>query len=105
MSDLIDVIVQLAELYEIYNAPDEWELTVTFDDSIAEDKTAEVEREITLVASGLQSKLRALMKIHGLTEESARELLQEINEEGRTATAESVDFFGGTSLDQNSLGQ
>ena len=105
LGDLVDVIIQLAELYEIYSAPDEWELTVTFDDSIAEDKTAEVEREITLVASGLQSKLRALMKIHGLTEESARELLQEINEEGRTATAESVDFFGGTSLDQNSLGQ
>lgn len=105
LSDLVEVIVQLAELYEIYDAPDEWDLKVTFDDSIAEDKTAEVDREITLVASGLQSKLRALMKIHGLTEESARELLQEIQEENKVATIESVDFFGGTSLDGNSLGQ
>ena len=105
LSDLVEVIVQLAELYEIYDAPDEWDLKVTFDDSIAEDKTAEVDREITLVASGLQSKLRALMKIHGLTEESARELLQEIQEENKVATIESVDFFGGTSLDRSSLGQ
>src|SRR5690606_22199927 len=105
LSDLVEVIVQLAELYEIYDAPDEWDLRVTFDDSIAEDKTTEVDREITLVASGLQSKLSALMKIHGLTEESARELLQEIQEENKVATIESVDFFGGTSLDGSSLGQ
>lgn len=95
LSDLVDIIVQYAELYNLYNAPNEWNLTVTFDDSIAEDKTAEVDREILLVSSGLQSKVRALMKIHGITEEEAEELIEEINTENSTATAQSVDFFGG----------
>lgn len=95
LTELIDVIVQTAELYGLYNKPAEkWEVTVSFDDSIAEDKTAEINKQIQLVSNRLTSKLKAIMKIHGLTEKEAELLMQQIADENKTANAESVDFFG-----------
>jgi A118 family predicted phage portal protein len=94
LQELIEVIVQVAELYEIFTGPEEYEVTVTFDDSIAEDQTAEINKQIQLVTNGLTSKKKAIMKIHGLTEEEAERLLKEIREEQQTATAEAIDFFG-----------
>jgi A118 family predicted phage portal protein len=94
LQELIEVIVQVAELYGIFSGPEEYEVTVTFDDSIAEDQSAEINKQIQLVNNGLTSKKKAIMKIHGLTEEEAIRLLNEINEERATATAEAIDFFG-----------
>ena len=77
--ELIDCIVQTAELYGIFQGPGaDWEVTVAFDDSIAEDATAEVDKQTKMVAAGLQSRKRAIMKVHGLSEEEAEELLEEI---------------------------
>lgn len=95
IQELIEVIVQVAKLYKIFSAPDEFEVTVTFDDSIAEDKAAEINKQIQLITNGLNSKKRAIMKIHGMTEEEADRLLEEINEERKTATPEMGDLFGG----------
>lgn len=95
LQDLIESIVSIGVLYKLFPQPSEYEVTVTFDDSIVEDNAAEQARQIQLVNAKLQSKKRAIMKIHGLTEEDAEELLKEINEENKTATAESIDFFGG----------
>ncbi|AST93014.1 portal protein [Sutcliffiella cohnii] len=95
LTELIDVIVQLAELYDLFSGPkDGWEVTVAFDDSIAEDQTAEINKQTQLVTNKLQSRKRAIMRIHGLSEEEATLLLQEIAEENKTATAEAIDFFG-----------
>lgn len=95
IQELIEVIIQVAELYGIFQRPsEEYEVTVTFDDSIAEDQTAEINKQIQLISNGLNSKKRAIMKIHGLTEEEAERLLEEIREEQATATAEAIDFFG-----------
>lgn len=95
LTELIDVIVQTAELYELYKKPTEkWEVTVSFDDSIAEDKTAEINKQIQLVSNRLTSKIKAIMKIHGLTEKEAELLMQQIADENKTANGESVDFFG-----------
>lgn len=79
IAELIEVIVQLAELYELFEGPEDgWETTVWFDDSVAEDKEAEINKQIKMVAGGLQSRKRAIMKIHGLTEEEAWQMLKEI---------------------------
>lgn len=94
LQELVASIAQIADVYNIYNAPDDYEVTVAFDDSIAEDKTAEMTRSIQLVSNKLSSKKREIMKVHGLTEEEAERLIAEINEENATATAESVNFFG-----------
>ncbi|WP_342045928.1 phage portal protein [Bacillus sp. OTU530] len=95
IKELIEAIVQVAELYEMFSAPDEpYEVTVTFDDSIAEDTSAIANRQIMLVTAGLQSKLRAIMKVQGITEEEAQEILAEIQEENKTLTPEISDLFG-----------
>lgn len=56
---------------------------IAFEDSIAEDKQAEINKQTQLVAAGLQSKRRAIMKVHGVTEDEARIILLEITQEER----------------------
>lgn len=100
LTELIDCIIQTAELYEVFERPKEgWEVTVTFDDSIAEDQTAEINKQVQLVSNKLTSKKRAIMKIHGLSEQEAEQLMKEIAAENQTATAETIDFFGMNRVD------
>jgi A118 family predicted phage portal protein len=94
IKEVIDSIIAVAQLYGLYNGPNEYEVSVAFDDSIVEDQGAEINKQIQLVSNGLNSKKRAIMKIHKMTEEEAEQLLQEIREEQQTATAEAIDFFG-----------
>src|SRR5690625_4437463 len=95
LQELIQSIVEIGSYYDLVSAPDDLEITVTFDDSIVEDSEAEERRQIQLVNNRLQSRLKAIMVIHGYTEEEARKLMDEINEERATQTEESVNFFGG----------
>lgn len=81
ITDLIECIGVVAQLYGLYTPPAEYDVTATFDDSIAEDQNAEIDKQIKLIGIGLQSKLKAIMKIHGLTEEEAAKLLKEIKAE------------------------
>lgn len=81
LQELIGSIVVMGELYGMISAPGEYEVSVTFDDSIAEDKSAEIDQQTQLVSARLQSRKRAVIKIHGVTEEEADEILQEILDE------------------------
>ncbi|HDR7601026.1 TPA: phage portal protein [Bacillus mycoides] len=105
--DLVDVIVDIAALYRVFSSADEYEVTVTFDDSIAEDQAAEINKQILLVTNNLTSRVKALMKIHGISEEEAEQLLQKITEENRMAMPENVDFFNleGNPQQQNNGGE
>lgn len=95
LQDLIKVIVNVAELYGIFSAPNEWETTVSFDDSIAEDKTANANYYLLLLGSGLISKSYALQKILGLTEEQAAAMIQQaIAESPPPVQGGEIDFFG-----------
>src|SRR5690625_7709024 len=42
--ELVHVILTIAELYGIYSSNEEIEVSIAFDDSIAEDKAAEIDR-------------------------------------------------------------
>ncbi|RXZ05210.1 portal protein, partial [Klebsiella pneumoniae] len=57
--------------------------------------------------NGLTSKIKALMKIHGISEEEAGQLLKQIIEENRMAMPENVDFFNleGNPQQQNNGGE
>ncbi len=88
LCELIDSIVAIAELYGLYSAPNEYEVSIAFDDSIAEDKGAEIDKQIKLVTNGLTSKKRAIIKILGVTEEEALEILQEVYAEERQLSTE-----------------
>jgi A118 family predicted phage portal protein len=100
IKELIDSIIAVAQLYGLYSGPTEYEVTVSFDDSVVEDKNAEIDQQIKLVSSGLNSKKRAIMKIHGVTEEEAMQILQEIQQENLQASPDleelqsEVSFFG-----------
>lgn len=94
LQELIGSIVAMGQLYNMIKAPDEYEVTVTFDDSIAEDKGAEINQQTQLVSAGLQSKKRAIMKVHGVTEEEAMEILEEIIEEEKMNAVDDSILFG-----------
>lgn len=86
LQELIDSIVAIAELYGLFMAPNDYEVSIAFDDSIAEDKSAEITKQIEMIHGGIQSKKRAIMKVHGVTEDEALEILSEINEEEKAAS-------------------
>jgi A118 family predicted phage portal protein len=94
IQELVDAIVEIADALDVFPRPKEYEVSVAFDDSIAEDQSAEIQKQIQLVTNGLNSKVRAIMKIHGLTEPEAEELLVKIKEEQATVLTESIDLFG-----------
>ncbi|NNV07134.1 phage portal protein [Geobacillus sp. MMMUD3] len=95
--ELIETIGQVGELYGFFHTPSEYEVTVTFDDSVAQDKNADALYWIQLVNSGLASKQMAIQRVLGVTKEEAAALLKEIQQEQQTVTAQAVDFFGMTS--------
>ena len=90
LQELIDSIVAIAELYGLFMAPNDYEVSIAFDDSIAEDKSAEINKQVQLVQAELQSKKRAIMEVHGVTEDEAMEIIAEIVEEQKM-TAPVVD--------------
>lgn len=94
LQELIECIVQTAALYDLLEAPKDYEVTVAFDDSIAEDQTAEINRQILLITNKLQTRKKAIAKIYGYTDEEAEQLVKEILEENKTIAPENVDFFG-----------
>ncbi|MBM4762716.1 phage portal protein [Bacillus sp. B15-48] len=92
LQELIDSIVAMGQLYGMVNAPDEYEVTVSFDDSIAEDKGADINQQTQLVSAGLQSKKRAIMKVQGVTEEEALEILKEVIEEEKMQSPDLMEL-------------
>lgn len=79
--DLIESILIVADLYKIYTNAEELEISVAFDDSIAEDKQAEIDKQISLVLNELQSRKRAIKKIFGVSDDEAKLIVAEIEEE------------------------
>lgn len=94
LQELIECIVQTADMYGLWKASEDYEVTVAFDDSIAEDQTAEINRQILLITNKLQTRKKAIMKIYGYTDEEAEQLVKEILEDSKTITPENIDFFG-----------
>ena len=94
LRELIDSIVAIAELYGLYTAPKEYEVSIAFDDSIAEDKGAEIDKQVKLVTNGLTSRKRAIIKVQGVTEEEAEEILAEIAEEERSLAPDYRELQG-----------
>jgi A118 family predicted phage portal protein len=97
IQELVDVIGQVAELYEFFSVPDEYKVTVTFDDSVAQDKNADAQYWINLVNNRMAPRKLAIQKVLGVTEEEAAAMLEEIQKEQQTVTAQAIDLFGMTS--------
>ena len=91
--ELVDVILVIAglDMYGIFTANEDIEVTVAFDDSIAEDKAAEIDKQVKLVQAELQSRVRAIMDIFGITEDEALKVIKEIADESRQMMPEPPD--------------
>ena len=74
---------------------DGYEVSVTFDDSIIEDKNAEINRGTMLVGAGLMSKKKFMTDTLGYTEEDAENELKQIGEENKANSIEVTRLFGG----------
>ena len=72
-----------------------YEVSVKFDDSIIEDKNAEINQGTMLVGAGLMSKKRFMMDTLGYTEEVAEKELAQISEESKSNSVEVTRLFGG----------
>ena len=96
LKQLINSILDLATLYGIYKRPTkELEITINFDDSIAQDRDSNFNRYSMAVGQGLMPKVEAMMRIWDITEETALEWVQMINEQNRTqVTAEMSAMIG-----------
>ena len=72
-----------------------YDVSVQFDDSIIEDKNAEINRGVSLVGAGLLSKKKFMTDMLGYTPEDADSELKQISEEQRTSSVVVDRIFGG----------
>lgn len=72
-----------------------YDVSVQFDDSIIEDKNAEINRGVSLVGAGLLSKKKFMTDLLGYTPEDADSELKQISEERRTNSVVVDRIFGG----------
>jgi A118 family predicted phage portal protein len=87
LTKFIKIVTEVCELYEIVDMPQEdYEVDVYWDDSILGDKYTDSDYYIKLNSNGMMPKVRAMMKILGITREQAEEYLKEIKDEQATMT-------------------
>jgi A118 family predicted phage portal protein len=72
-----------------------YNVSVKFDDSIIEDKNAEINQGVMLVGASLMSKKRFMESVLGLTEEEAKKELSQIKAEGVGNSVDVTKLFGG----------
>ncbi len=72
-----------------------YDVAVTFDDSIIQDKNAEINQGVMLVGASLMSKKKFMMDTLGYTAEQADTELKQIAAETPTSSVEVTRLFGG----------
>ncbi|HEM6241169.1 TPA: phage portal protein [Streptococcus suis] len=94
LKNLVAIIVDFGDLYGLIKGESKYDVTVTFDDSIAQDRTQDAQYYIALVGAGLISKKKAIMKLFKLSEKDATSEIEAIREESQTPSDTAVDLFG-----------
>lgn len=85
LKKLIRSILDLAAANDLFTtSAEELEITINFDDSIAQDRDSNFNRYSMAVGQGLMPKVEAMMRIWDITEETAAEWLQMMAEQNRT---------------------
>ena len=72
-----------------------YEVSVKFDDSIIQDKNAEINQGVMLVGANLMSKKKFMVDTLGYTEDDADAELAQIKAEGATNSVDVTRLFGG----------
>jgi A118 family predicted phage portal protein len=92
--DLVQAIIQVAELYDVFTVSGEYTISLNFDDSIAEDRNTNAAYWMNLVNSGLIPRYLALEKILKITEEQAKLIVADMKVETQSMQPADVDMFG-----------
>lgn len=93
--ELVHMIVDVAKLYNLYSSDtEEYDVAINFDDSIAEDRDSNADYYTKLVNGGLYPKVRGMMKIHKVTEDEAKQMLEEIKKEQEMNAPSDEELFG-----------
>lgn len=94
LESLVQAIVDYGRLYNDLPADTTYDLAIAFDDGIVTDRDADIANAIKLTASGLISRQRAMMDLHGWTERVAMEELAKIEAETRGQETELIETMG-----------
>ena len=100
---MVDAIFELAVHYGITHngktveslISGGYDVAITFDDSIIEDKNAEINQGIALTGAGLMSKKKFMTDVLGYTPEDADAELKQIGEESKVNAVTVDRLFGG----------
>lgn len=102
LKHLIQSIIEVAAEFNIKNFTDiEYDVNIQFDDSIAQDRTADSAFYLSMVSGGLMSKLKAMMLQYGYSKEEAMEELEQIKSENQQDMDDNLDMFGMTRAKNN----
>ena len=91
----IKTIGEVADLYDVFDNPDDVEIEIAWDDTIVKDKYTDSDFYIKLKNNGLMSAKKAIIAILDVTEEQAIEILSEIKDEEATANPDITSIIGG----------
>jgi hypothetical protein len=72
-----------------------YNVSVRFDDSIIQDKDAEINQGVMLVGAALMSKKKFMVDVLGYTPEDAEKELEQIKAEGAGASVDVTKLFSG----------
>ena len=103
LTDMVHAIFDLAIRYGLtwegvpveQLVADGYSVSVGFDDSIIQDRDAEINQGVMLTSSGLMSKKRFMMDTLGLTDEQAEAELAQIQREGTGSGIDITRLYGG----------
>ena len=103
LEDMVHAIFDLASRYGITYKGRKvsdliaggYDVAIKFDDSIIQDKDAEVNQGIALVGAGVLSKKKFMKDTLGYTDEEAEAELKQIAEEKKTSSVDVTKIFGG----------
>ena len=87
LRNFIYTLTEVAALYDILPMPaNDFDVEFLWDDSVIGDKYTDSDFYIKLLGSGIVSKKYVMLKVLGLTEEQAQEMMDEIKEEQQSET-------------------
>lgn len=90
----IHTLGEVAHIYDIFTLPDEYEVSMFWDDTIVKDKYTDSDFYIKLLGNSLMSRKRAIMKIMDVTEKEALDIMEEINAENATSNPDVDELLG-----------
>lgn len=90
--DLVESILDLSEAENIFTAPDEYTISVTFDDSIAQDRDSNFNHYMLAVNGAMMPKIIGIQRAFGISKEEAAKWVELIDAEKKASMPVNADM-------------